>query len=546
MPPARHRRAGSYDAVIVGAGHNGLVAANVLADAGWRVLVLEAQGTPGGAVSSTRSLAPGVVTDVCSAFYPLAVASPAIVRLGLEDYGLEWCRAPTVLANPLPGGDAVVVHGDVEATAAALDARHPGDGDAWRRLYDLFERVSGPLLDGLCTPFPPVRAAGRLLRTIGAGEALRFGRLALLPVRRLGEEELGDAGARLLLAGCTAHTDLSPEASGGAFFGWLLAMLGQRDGFPVPKDGAGRLIDALVRRLESKGGELRCDSEVVHVTVRAGRAIGVVTASGTSIRAHRAVLADVAAPALYGALLDADRLPPRLADDLRRFNWDRATVKIDWVLNGPVPWLAPEVHRAGTVHLANSVDELTRYEAELAMGEVPSRPFVVLGQSGVADATRAPRGMSAVWAYTHVPAAVRADPFGVLKGTWDEDECSTFAERIEARIEQHAPGFRALVTSRRVAGPRDLEAHDANLVHGAINGGTAALHQQLFFRPVPGLGRPETPVRGLYLASASAHPGGGVHGASGWNAARAALRAHARAGRLTSLGLVAAQRRLAR
>ncbi|MGH8981222.1 MAG: phytoene desaturase family protein [Acidimicrobiales bacterium] len=542
----RRRRAASYDAVIVGAGPNGLVAANVLADAGWRVVVLEARGTPGGAVASARSLDPEIVTDVCSAFYPLAAASPAMLHLELEDHGLEWCHAPVVLANPLPGGDAVAVHHDVDATAADLAARHPGDGDSWCRLSALFDKVRGPLLGALCTPFPPARPAASLVRSLGLSETLRFARLALLPVRRFGEEELGDPGARLLFAGCTAHTDLSPEASGGAFFGWLLAMLGQRVGFPVPKGGAAELTGALVRRLESKGGEIACHSDVVHVTVRAGRAIGVVTAGGTTVRARRAVLADVAAPALYGTLVDAHRLPRRTPDDVRRFDWDRATIKIDWVVNGSVPWRADAARRAGTVHLAHSVDELTRHAAELALGEVPSRPFVVLGQAGVADPSRAPQGRGAIWAYTHVPARVRADPFGVLEGTWDEEELSTFADRIETRIEQHAPGFRALVAARQVSGPAELEAHDANLVHGAVGGGTAALHQQLVFRPVPGLGRPETPVRGLYLASASAHPGGGVHGACGWNAAQAALRAHGAPGRAASLALVAAQRRLAR
>jgi len=535
-----------YDAVVIGSGPNGLVAANVLADAGWSVLVVEAAPMPGGGVSSGTYLGDDVTADVCSAFYPLSVASPAIASLQLEEYGLEWCHAPVVLANPLPGGEAAVLHGSVDETAEGLELEEPGDGEAWRRLFDLFSRVQEHLLNSLCTPFPPVLPAFRMARLLGAGDALRFARMAVLSVRRLGEEELNGTAGRVLLSGCTAHTDLSPEASGGAFFGWLLAMLGQRHGFPVPKGGAWQLTAALVRRLESRGGEIECGRRAVGIEVRAGGACGIVTDDGSTRRARRAVIADVVAPTLYGELVGERWVPSRLKDDLRRFQWDPATVKVDWVTNAPVPWRSAGVRRAGTVHIANSVDELTRYSAELASGEVPTKPFVLLGQADVADPSRAPGDRHVLWAYTHVPKEVRADAFGTIRGLWDESELAAVADRIEARIEAHAPGFRASVARRHVMGPRELFDHDENLVGGAINGGTSALHQQLIFRPVPSLGRPETTVRRLFLASASAHPGGGVHGACGWNAARAALRQDGPTGRFRSVALVGAQRRLSR
>jgi phytoene dehydrogenase-like protein len=529
--------------VVIGAGPNGLVAANALADAGWRVIVLEAAPTPGGAVRSDE--VGGLVADVCSGFYPLAVASPALTRLRLEEHGVIWRRAPAVLANPLPDGDAAVLFQDPEHTAAGLEAAHAGDGAGWRRLSSRFEVVSGPVLDGLCVPFPPVRAAARLVRTLGAGGAIRLARMATLSARRLGEEELSGPAGRLLLAGCAAHTDLMADAAGGGFYGWFLAMLGQRHGFPVPEGGAANLTAALVRRLEARGGVVECGRQVAAVLLHRGTATGVTDEAGRTVHARRAVLADVSAPFLYGALLHRWAPPCRLHDDLRRFQRDRATVKVDWALAGPVPWSHPGVRQAGTVHLADSVDELTRSWAELASGEVPARPFVVLGQPAVADPTRARSGAAAVWAYSDVPAVVRGDPFGRISGRWDDQELAVFADRIEARVERHAPGFRSLVTARRVLGPAQLAALDANLESGSRNSGSAMLHQQLIWRPVPGLGRPETPVQRLYLASASAHPGGGVHGACGWNAAMAALRAQGWGG-MRGKTVVAAQRRLGR
>ncbi|MFJ6940154.1 phytoene desaturase family protein [Streptomyces sp. NPDC101132] len=530
------------DAVVIGAGPNGLVAANVLADAGWSVEVLEAQPEPGGAVRSDRRVHPDYVSDVFSAFYPLAAASPVLDRLELGRHGLRWSRAPSVLAHPLPDGRCAVLEDRVDATAAGLDAFAPGDGAAWRDLCATWDRIGPDLLRSLFTPFPPLLPALRLLPRLRAAGGLHLARSMLLPVRRLGEEEFGGDGGRLLLAGNALHADLAPEAAGSGGFGWLMCMLGQTYGFPVPVGGAGALTAALVRRFEAAGGVLRCGTPVREVVVRQGRAVGVRTADGGGVAARRAVLADVAAPALYGGMVDEALLPGRLLADLKAFHWDFATVKVDWALNGPVPWTAPGAAGAGTVHLADGVDALTRFAAQIAMGQVPDEPFLLMGQMTTADPARSPAGTESAWAYTHVPQHVRGDAGGQgLSGTWDHGEQERMADRVEDQIERHAPGFRSRVLARRVLAPPTLEGLDANLHGGAINGGTAALHQQLFFRPLPGTGRPETPVRGLYLASASAHPGGGVHGAPGANAARAALR-----GRHTGRLLTRTQRALTR
>jgi phytoene dehydrogenase-like protein len=535
------------DAVVIGAGPNGLVCANLLADAGWEVVVLEAAATPGGAVSSSDYLGPGYVADVCSAFYPLAAASPAIAGLGLEDHGLRWRHAPAVLAHPQPDGRAAVLHRDVEQTAANLDSFAPGDGEAWMRLHRLWNRVSDGLLAALFNPFPPVRAGLRLGAALGTSELLRFARFATMPVRHLGEESFTGPGGPLLLAGSALHTDLSPESASSALYGWLLTMLGHQVGFPVPEGGAGQLSAAMVLRLESKGGTVQCGQRVTEVVVRKGRAVGVVTESGDNISAGRAVLADVPATTLFGDLVAWEDLPGPLRRDVGAFQWDYATVKVDWALRAPVPWRAPSVAGAGTVHLADSVDEMTQYCADIAMQRIPRRPFVLAGQMTTADPSRSPAGTEVLWAYTHVPRAVRGDAGDDgISGTWNEADREAITSRIEDRIEEYAPGFTSLIATRHVMGPGDLEDHDANLIGGAINGGTSALHQQLVFRPVPGLGRSETPVRGLYLASSSAHPGGGVHGACGANAARAALTAHSALGRMFVSPLVAASGRLLR
>lgn len=430
-----------------------------------------------------------------------------------------------MLAHPLRDGRCAVLSRDVEETAASLEAFAPRDGAAWKELERVWEALRPDLLDALFTAFPPVRAGARLAFRLRAAGGLRLARTMVLPVRRLGEEEFRGEGGRLLLAGNALHADLAPEAAGSGGFGWLMAMLGQTYGFPVPTGGSGALTAALVSRLAQHGGAVRCGEEVTEVIVRGSRAVGVRTASGEAVPARKAVLADVSAPQLYGPLVPEHHLPGRLLADLERFQWDFATFKVDWALDGSVPWTCPEAAQAGTVHLADGIDALTRFAAQIAMGRIPDTPFALFGQMTTTDPSRSPRGTESAWAYTHVPHLVKGDAGDDgLTGAWNAREQEIMADRIEAQVERYAPGFRSHIRARRILAPPTLESLDANLHGGAINGGTTAMHQQLIFRPSPGTGRPETPVAGLYLASASAHPGGGVHGAPGANAARAALR----------------------
>ncbi len=508
-------RVEAADAVVIGAGPNGLVAANALADAGWDVVLVEQADRTGGAVRSDVVTAPGFVTDMFSAFYPLAAASSVIKGLELERHGLTWCRAPSVLAHALDDGRAAVLHSRVEDTAAGLEEFAPGDGDAWVEMFEGWRRIRDPLLDALFTPIPPVRAVTRILARVGTAGMVDLARLALLPVRRLGTETFRGVGGPLLLTGNAMHSDVPPDSAGSGLLGWLLAMMGQDVGFPVPQGGAGELAQALTRRAEAAGARVRLDTAAVHIEVEQGRATAVHLADGSRIRVRRAVLADVPAPGLYQGLVGLQHLPTSFADDLERFQWDNPTIKVNWALSRPMPWTSPGAHGAGTVHLGVDLDGFVDMAADLSVGRIPQRPFLLFGQMTTSDPSRSPSGTESTWAYTHVPHGQ----------DWTGGRLDEQVDRMEAAVDRVAPGFRDHVLGRYVQSPLDLEDADPNLVGGAVNAGTSALHQQLIFRPTPGLGRPETPITGLYLASASAHPGGGVHGACGWNAAQVALGA---------------------
>ncbi len=284
------------------------------------------------------------------------------------------------------------------------------------------------------------------------------------------------------------------------------------------------ITTALLSRLSAAGGVVRSSWPVERIEVRDGRAVAVHGPAG-SYRARRAVVAACDAQVLYDHLLRPDDLPVAFRAGLRRFERAHGTVKVNWALREPVPWIDPSLRRAGTVHVADSLDELTLTSAQLSMGQLPAKPFVLVGQMTTADPSRSPAGTEALWAFTHVPQHVVRDAAGEIdaSGVLDGEALDRFVTRVEDRLEALAPGFRSAVLARHVQGPRELEAANPSLVGGDIGGGSSQLHQQLVFRPVPGLARPETPVRGLFLGSASAHPGGSVHGACGANAASAAV-----------------------
>jgi phytoene dehydrogenase-like protein len=379
----------SHDAVVIGSGPNGLVAANLLADEGWHVVVLEEFSEPGGAVRSAELVERGFSNDVFSAFYPLAAVSPFLRRLRLEEHGLVWRAADVPVAHPRRDGTCAYISRDLEETVANVESFADGDGDAYRELYDLWQRTGADLIGLLFDPFPPVKPVLRLIRALGYEEGMRYLRFMLMSTRRHGEELFGGDGGRRLLAANALHADLSPEAPPSAVYGLVLVGLAQQVGFPVPEGGAGGLSRALVRRLESKGGSVRCGMRATRIETRGGRAVAVI-AGEERFAARRAVVASCGAPQLYLELLD--EIPANLRRNLEKFQYDNSTVKVDWALDGPIPWTAEPARRAGTIHVAEGVDHLTKHSASLACREMPETPWLVLGQYSMFDPTRAPDG----------------------------------------------------------------------------------------------------------------------------------------------------------
>jgi phytoene dehydrogenase-like protein len=311
------------------------------------------------------------------------------------------------------------------------------------------------------------------------------------------------------------HVDLGPDDLGGNGLGLVLALLAARSGFRIPVGGAKAISEALIIRLVEEGGQLRLAARVEDILVREGRAVGVRTHSGEELACKHAILANVAAPTLFLKLLDEGHVAGSVRRKMERFRFGFGTFKMDWALSGPVPWSSDLARDSAVVHTGDSVQDLRLFTQEVRSGQLPANPYLVIGQQSLVDSSRAPEGCHTLWAYSRVPS--------ILPEGWQETK-EAFADRIEHRIEGLAPGFRGLILGRAVFSPDELEAMDENLIGGDLGGGSAQIGQQLFFRPMFPYYRYRMPVKGLYLASSYAHPGAGVHGACGFNAARAALQ----------------------
>jgi len=494
------------DAVVIGAGPNGLVGAATLARQGWKVLVLEAQARPGGALYSEPLTVPGYLHDVGAAFFPFADDSPAFRYLDLTGAGLRWANAPLESCHPAPDGTSVAISRDLEQTVASFGI----DGPAWRRLGAWQQAMGDRLATALLAPLPGLQPAWRL----GFWNLLHLARAGLTTTAGFARRWFKTEAARRVIPGLALHVDLGPEDFAGTGLGLVLALLASRSGFRIPLGGARSITDALLARLREAGGQIQLGARVERILVRGRRAVAVRTESGEEIAVKRAVLADVGAPALFRQLLQGNEVGWWIDQQIRRFRYGWGTFKMDWALSGPVPWTEPEARSSAVIHAGDSIDDLSAFTRQVRAGQLPDNPYLVIGQQSLVDPSRAPAGGHTLWAYSRVPSH--------LEGGWASRR-EAFADRIEERIEGLAPGFRQLIRGQYIAAPPDLEAMDENLVGGDLGGGSAHFDHQLFLRPAFPYFRYRTPVRGVYLASASAHPGAGVHGACGFNAAQRAL-----------------------
>jgi len=499
---------GQRGALVIGSGPNGLAAAITLARAGLQVTVLEAAARAGGAVQTEELTLPGFRHDTFSAVYPAAAASPVFERLPLARHGLRWVHPQACFAHPLPGGRGAALYRELDRTAASLEALAPGAGEAWQRFAGPLLARFGALRDTLLGAFPPIWGPLRLAVGLRPQGALELLRLALMPAQALAGELFSDPGARCWLYGSALHADAPLGGAGSAIAGVYLNLLGHAVGWPSPRGGAAALSGALISYLQSLGGEVRTGAAVSSIEGRRGQVSGVRLHDGEAL-AGSIVIACVMPQALMR--LAGAALPARYASALARYRPGPATLKVDWALDGPIPWESPEAGRAGTVHLGGDEQELLAAGAP-AGAALPSRPFLLIGQQSLADPSRAPSGRHTAWAYTRGPQGI----------DWSSHS-ERHVERIEAQIERFAPGFRSRILARHVLAPADLQRRNANLIGGDVGGGSYSL-DQLVFRPLPGLSPYQTPLRGLYLASAATFPGGAVHGVPGHAAARLALR----------------------
>jgi phytoene dehydrogenase-like protein len=539
---------GAYDVIVIGAGHNGLVAAAYLARAGMSTLVVEQGERVGGAVASGEVTRPGFVHDLFATNQNLFLGSPAFAELGddLARHGLRFATTDRPYSNVFPGGHSLRVYQDADRTRALLERHDADDAAGWDRLLELYDRFSPVLFELYGTRMPSPGALRQLAharRSLGAEGLDELAQLVASSTRALGDDFFATPEAKALVACWGMHLDFGPDVAMGALFPFLELFTDMRNGMSVVEGGASRLPEALAAIVRDAGGEVRTSSPVRRVTVDDGRATGVELESGERVEARGAVVANLTPGVLFAGMVPPESLPDGFRRRVARYAYGPGTMMIHAALSGPLTWAAGEdLHEFGYVHVGPYVDDMARTYAEALAGLLPSSPTLVVGQTTAIDPSRAPAGGHVLWVQVRmVPPRIGGDAAGSIEArTWEEAK-RPLAERVLDKLEGYAPGARDRLLDWTVLGPDDLERHNPNLVGGDSVGGSHHLSQNLLFRPVPGWSSYRTPVDRLYMVGAGTWPGAGVNAISGRLAARMIAgerrRRVARAGALAGVGV---------